>query len=249
MARGPSWMTGKAGMRVRRWLEGPFPSACGLCGAGVGPGDALCAGCLAELERVVAPCTRCGEPDTVAGPCPRCRDREPRLAALHAPWRYTWPLDRLILARKHADDATAARVLRELARRAADELADAQRGTDPGPDCVVPVPLHPERYRERGFNQALELAQQVARRLEVPLASRLVVRVSATESQQGLGRRERRRNVARAFALRPGAEFPEAARVLLVDDVATTGATLDALAEALYAAGAARVEALTLARA
>ncbi len=246
MTRSPSWTTG---WWRERLLEGLFPSTCGVCGAPVGAGGAVCVGCQADLPRVAAPCPRCGEPETAADLCARCQRHAPRLDRLYAPWRYAWPLDRLILARKHADDATAARVLRELARRVADELADAQHGTDPGPDCVVPVPLHPERYRERGFNQALELAQQVARRLEVPLASRLVVRVRATESQQGLGRRERRRNVARAFALRPGAEFPEAARVLLVDDVATTGATLDALAEVLYAAGAARVEALTLARA
>ena len=250
MTRSPSWTTG---WWRERLLEGLFPSTCGVCGAPVGAGGAVCAGCLADLPRVAAPCPRCGEPETAADLCARCQRHAPRLDRLHAPWRYAWPLDCLILARKHADDATAARVLRELARRAAGEMTDAmadpQPGVPPGPDCVVPVPLHPERYRERGFNQALELAQEVARRLQAPLAPRLVVRVRATESQQGLGRRERHRNVARAFALRPGAELPEAAYVLLVDDVATTGATLDALAEVLYAAGALRVEALTLARA
>ncbi len=115
-------------------------------------------------------------------------------------------------------------------------------------DVVVPVPLHPARLRRRGFNQAWVLATPVARRLQVPIVGSRLRRVRPTASQVALPERDRRRNVRGAFvvvARRPVAGL----RVLLVDDVFTTGATVAECARALSAAGAAAVDALTLARA
>lgn len=112
------------------------------------------------------------------------------------------------------------------------------------PDCVVPVPLHRRRIAQRGFNPAVTLARELARTRGVPLAATALRRVRDTESQTGLGRAERRANVRAAFRARPG--LP--ARVWLVDDVVTTGATLEECARALRRAGARQVVALCAAR-
>jgi len=112
---------------------------------------------------------------------------------------------------------------------------------------VVPVPLHPERQRERGFNQAELLAREVAARLGLPLEPRAVERRKPRPPKLKLSRHERWQAARGAYAAAPGRRFDNR-RVLLVDDVFTTGATLDACAQALHEAGAAHVIALTVAR-
>jgi ComF family protein len=114
------------------------------------------------------------------------------------------------------------------------------------PSLVVPVPLHPARLRQRGFNPAALLARALARAHGVPVAPRALERVRDTPSQTGLDRRSRARNVVGAFRVRPGARIP--ARVWLVDDVVTTGATLRAAARPLRRAGARRIVAICAAR-
>jgi ComF family protein len=142
---------------------------------------------------------------------------------------------------KYGGRAELARPLGHLARRAA-------RAASLHADAVVPVPLHPARLAERGYNQAALLAIEVARELEAPLWPRGLGRVRATAQQARLDRAARRDNVAGAFEARSARRI-EGRRVLLVDDVCTTGATLAACAEALRAAGAAEVTALVVARA
>jgi ComF family protein len=114
-------------------------------------------------------------------------------------------------------------------------------------DVIVPVPLHPRRLRERGYNQATLLAQVLGRRMERPVRAKAVERVRNTRSQMRLDAAERRSNVAGAF--RSLDDRVSGRRILLIDDVCTTGATLDACAKALQEAGATWVHALTLARA
>lgn len=115
-------------------------------------------------------------------------------------------------------------------------------------DLLIPVPLHPRRERWRGYNQAALLALALAARLQRPVAPRALQRVRYTPSQTRLNREERRKNVAEAFALMPGLDV-SGLRITLIDDVATTGATLDACARVLVAHGAIDVTALTVARA
>ncbi|MHB1357740.1 MAG: ComF family protein, partial [Anaerolineae bacterium] len=114
-------------------------------------------------------------------------------------------------------------------------------------NLIVPIPLHPARVRERGYNQSTLLAQALGKRLGIPSAEDVVRRARNTKSQVGLSRSERLQNMTGAFAsLRNLAGAP---RILLIDDVCTTGATLEACAEVLIAAGAGSIHALTLARA
>jgi ComF family protein len=144
---------------------------------------------------------------------------------------------------KYAGDPAAGRVLADLVAGAAIRRA---RNPDLRPACLVPVPLHPGRARERGFDQAEELARRLARRVAVPLRPGLLERVRPTRPQAGLPAAARRRNLRNAFRA-AGGEVPE--RLTLVDDVLTTGATVAAAATALRRAGAREVEIWCLARA
>jgi ComF family protein len=127
------------------------------------------------------------------------------------------------------------------------KLALVWRERMPPADLIVPVPLHPARLRQREFNQALLVADHLAQALQVPLSCEHLVRIRATRPQTELDRAERTRNVRHAFAVRHSPEL-EDRRVLLVDDVLTTGATVNECARALRRAGAASVTVLTLAR-
>lgn len=247
MVRTPSPSSaGPAGVAralLARLGDALYPVSCGLCLAAVPAGAGICSACRADLPRLAHACGACASPLPAAGICPACARRPPAFDRLHVPWAYAWPLDQLVLAWKHGGSVRAGRVLADLAREAAAGLPE------PAPTLVVPVPLHPERLRERGFNQAEQLARVVAATLAVPLESRQVQRIRATASQQALGGAARRRNLRGAFAVAAGARPLSGERVLLVDDVVTTGATLAALAGVLRAAGAERVDGLALARA
>jgi ComF family protein len=150
-------------------------------------------------------------------------------------WRYEFPCDRLVQALKYrARLALAGFFARNLASRPLPEI-----------DLVVPMPLHPKRLAERGFHQALEIARGVARHLGKPIEPRGVLRVKDTLPQTKLPYEERAKNVRGAFLCRLDLS---GASVAVVDDVMTTGATLNELARALKRAGAARVENLVIAR-
>ena len=131
-------------------------------------------------------------------------------------------------------------MLCELARAA------AARAPGPPPDWIVPVPLHRRRLRERGFNPAALIARELARLSGAHFSARTLVRLRDTPSQTGLGRRARQRNVAGAFACRPGIALPDS--IWLVDDVVTTRSTLEACGRALRKAGALRIVGVCLAR-
>ncbi len=216
------------------------PRTCLLCGAPGADGLDLCSGCAADLPRLGTACSRCGEPIATAGVCGACRNRPPPFSACIAPFRYAPPLDHLIIDLKFRQRLAVAHALGNLLGEA---ISDRDR---PLPGCLVPVPLHPGRLRERGFNQALELTRPLARRLGLPISWDTVHRTAATDTQSRLTAAERRRNVRRAFTV----DWPRPPKhVAVVDDVLSTGSTAGELARALLRAGVREVEVWVVAKA
>lgn len=188
-------------------------------------------------------CERCGDPlptwRSISLPlalCPRCRRTSRRVDRARAVGAYDGALRAIIHAMKYEGRRSLARPLAELMRVCG---ADALEGAE----CLVPVPLHPSRRRERGFNQAADLA----RHLNLPVRHALR-RLRATASQTGLPAAQRHRNVRGAFAATRAARGFIGRTIVLIDDVSTTGATLEACARALKEAGLKEVRALTAAR-
>lgn len=211
-----------------------FGQDCALCGANSGP-ELLCPACATELPGLPEHCPRCALPTPGASVCGSCLTHPPHFDRTTALWLYEFPCDRLVQALKY-------RAWLPLARFFADRLATRPL---PGIDLVVPMPLHRSRLAERGFNQAAEIARVVARRQGKPIELRGVQRVKDTPPQTALPYEERAKNVRGAFLCRLDLT---GASVAVVDDVMTTGATLDELARILKGAGAARVENLVIAR-
>lgn len=233
---------------LRGALDLVLPPRCLGCGLAVEDPGRLCAGCWRTLLFLAPPqCRLCGYPLPHALPeaplCGACAADPPAYDRARAALRYDDGSRGLILAFKHADRTdTAPAFGRWLARAGAELLAEA--------DLIAPVPLHRWRLLKRGYNQAAILAQALARETGATLLPDLLQRVRATASQQGLGGRARLLNItAGAFRAHPWHRRRiDGARVLLVDDVLTTGATVEACARVLCRAGAAGVDVLTLAR-
>ena len=231
-------------MKKNRWSifiqAAVLPFRCFLC-AGPADGLDLCAACRRDLPWNRGGCPRCAARSPRSAVCGRCLVRPPPWSRATAPLRYRFPVDRMVARFKYSGDQVAGRLLAEL-------MADAVSPEAPaaGAGCLVPVPLHRDRFRERGFDQARTLAMSLGRRFSVPVRPDLLERARPTRPQAGLGSAARRRNVRGAFRAGRG-RVPE--RITLVDDVLTTGATTAAAAGALRRAGARNVELWCLARA
>lgn len=208
----------------RFWLA----QDCLLCDAESGT-ELLCHACREALPRLAEPCPRCAMPSRDKAICGACLAHPPHFDGTVAPWRYDYPVDRLVLALKFQRRLALAPVL----ARALEQLWHA------GADVIVPMPLHRKRLAERGFNQSAEIARSLARSVGVPLALDILVRSRHTAPQSDLRYAERRVNVRGAFSC---SREIDGLSVALVDDVMTTGATLDEAARTLKRAGAARVE-------
>ena len=227
-----------------------FPRECVHCGVLLDyrNRDYLCGGCRDLLETVVGPlCERCGEPleITATGPvtCPVCRKNPPAFRRARSALYFSGPGESLVRAYKYS----AHPYLSEAALRLLQDGGErwyAWRDYD----LVVPVPLHPRKARERGFDQSAILASGLSRKTGIPLGKRALSRVRYTETQTRLKRPERRENIGGAFSA-PAPDRVRGASILLVDDVYTTGATVNECAATLMKAGAENVDVLTLARA
>lgn len=241
---------------LHRVLDLLLPPRCLGCGDLVEVQGTLCPSCWSAITFIAEPlCRRCGLPfgfesPEAAGPpddagydCGACLAEPPPYSRARAVMRYDDASRPLLLGFKHGDRTEAARPFAGwMARSGADLLAAA--------DLVAPVPLHWRRLIARRYNQAALLSQPLARLAGAAAVPDLLLRRRATPSQGRLSRAERQRNVAGAFAVNPArAEALRGRRLLLVDDVMTTGATVSACARAALKAGAAAVDVLVLARA
>jgi ComF family protein len=229
-----------------------YPPCCLVCGAR--PAEPLCAACIVEIQPFQPPfCDRCGAPVPAGHPvCPACAVSNPPFAWSQAMGQYAGPLQKAIHRLKYEGRTALARPLGVLLARSLDRppsplLSSGLPGETPGFDCVVPVPLHPARFRERGYNQAERLARVVAQERGWQLETRGLLRIRRTRTQTDLGPEERAANVRGAFAAREPLAFDNQ-RVLLIDDVLTTGSTMRECARVVQEAGAVRVCLVALAR-
>ncbi|RUA17111.1 MAG: ComF family protein [Clostridia bacterium] len=228
------------GSHIQPFLDVLFPPRCVYCGR---LGERLCASCRKEAREIGRDiCIRCGNPLTARGVCAHCRQDPPDpLKGIRGVFFYSGPIAQSIRSLKYHHNRLLAPILAEY-------LA-AYITRHPIPiDALTPVPLHPERLAERGYNQSELLAASISQSLKISLRNDLLLRTRSTQPQARLDREQRLRNVAGAFSVNETAQL-HGETILLIDDVATTGATLRACAHALRAAGAGDIWALTVARA
>ncbi len=227
---------------LHTWLRWLYPPVCALCGAEGESGLDLCPGCLADLPRNDSCCERCALPlpsGLDSRVCGDCQRDSPPFDRCLSPLIYQTPVRELIGRFKYRADLGAGRLLAEIFGQYLRQHLEVK------PMVLVPVPLHPERLRERGFNQAMELARVLGHRLGIPVSTDTCRRVKATAPQSRLDQRARRSNVYGAFAVQ---RTPIAPHLALVDDVMTTGSTAGELARLLKRHGAERVDVWTCAR-
>lgn len=224
-----------------------YPSNCVGCGNPQDSGTLLCKRCKATAPRIQPPfCRRCSRPyeGAIDGgfSCPNCEDRALAFDCVVSVYQAKGVLRDLIHRYKYSGQFHLRRVLMEFLLEAMqDPRIQATRA-----DGLVPVPLHPTRLRERGFNQAEALAEALSKRTRVPVL-RCIERRSYTSTQTRFDRMERMRNLRNVFALRKNSDV-RGKHLVLLDDVLTTGSTLHECASVLRAAGAESVRAVTVAR-
>ncbi|MBI3091854.1 MAG: ComF family protein [Candidatus Tectomicrobia bacterium] len=243
----------QAGPWLRRFLDVLLPRTCGTCGRMLGGADPhqFCGTCWQRITRIVPPlCPRCGipypaatvVPGEIGHVCGACRERRLYFQAVRCAGRYEGTLQTALQRFKFEERTSLARPLAEL-------LVETfglffQR---PAFDAIIPVPLHRRRLRQRGYDQAVLLARQVAALLDLPIWAGAIERVRYTQAQVGLSRQARRENVRGAFRVRRP-ERLAGARLLLIDDVVTTSSTVNECARAAFEAGAERLDVLAVAR-
>jgi ComF family protein len=248
--------SGQFGLLLRRagdaLCSAVFPAPCRICGATLDFAGRLpvCLACLSSFTELAAPlCSRCGRPilspqvgDSATILCRLCRLETYDFDIARSYAFYDPPMVRAILLLKHGG-------VPPLGTWFASKVAEvvARESSDFDADLIVPVPLHRARRRERGYNQAELIARPLAHQLGLPAGNNILVRSRPRPGALRLTRSQRWSAAKGAFATRPGAKVDKL-RILLVDDVMTTGATLDACSRVLRRAGAARVMALTVAR-
>lgn len=227
-----------------------FPRTCFVCGV-CGISDLLCPACYAALPWLTgtSACPHCAHPDTAGAVCGQCLCHPPAFEAARAAFVYAFPADRLIHTLKYQKNLEPLRFMASHMAAVCERTDTAIKTASPTPfstGCVlVPMPLHPSRLAERGFNQAYELARHMARCGGWPLRAEWAQKIRPTAQQAGLSRQARAHNVEGAFM---ASEHAAGAHILLIDDVMTTGASLNALASAFRAQGAGSVSACVFAR-
>lgn len=213
-----------------------FPPTCLLCGNSGQPSRDLCAACQQSLPLNDCCCRQCGEnletEQDVSYLCGKCQKKPPNFDETHAPFLYQSSIRLLIHNLKFNARFENARLLGTL-------LADKIYESTERPDCIVPVPLHPFRFRERGFNQSIEIGRTISKALTVPLDLTSFRRVRNTRHQTNLPAKQRIKNMRNAFSVH---ESFSARHVAILDDVMTTGTTVNELAKTMIGAGVTKVD-------
>jgi len=215
-----------------------FPRRCVGCGKS---GDFLCVGCSQRLPRLLKPfCQKCGKPESSGGLCPACWGQETAIDGIRSVFRFEGIIRQAIHELKY-------RNLKAISGRLATLMARYLRDNPVHGEVLVPVPLHLRRLRERGYNQSSLLARELGKLIVLPVVDDGLHRLKDSLPQARTTTvEERRRNVTNAFACRD--DVLSGRSVILIDDVCTSGATLEACAKAVKSAGAVSVWGLTLAR-
>jgi ComF family protein len=228
----------RSGKLVELAVDSFFPRRCVGCGK---VRSFLCPECLGKLPRLLPPlCPKCGRPQASGIVCPICRQRQTEIDGIRSPFRFDEVIRKAIHELKYRNLKAISPCLAEL-------LADYLRANPLPGEALVGVPLHPRRLRERGYNQSSLLARELGRRIDLPVIEDCLVRVKQAQPQvRAVDVEERRRNVADAFVCR--GEQVSGKQIILIDDVCTSGATLESCAVALKSKGATSVWGLTLAR-
>ena len=219
-------------------MDSFFPRRCVGCGK---LGDFICPECLEKLPRLLPPlCPHCGRPQASGIVCPDCRRRQTEIDGIRSPYRFDEVIRKAIYELKY-------RNLKAISACLAGLLADYLRSNRLNGEASTYVPLHPRRLRERGYNQSSLLARELSKHIDLPVIEDCLVRVKQSKPQvRASDVRERRSNVAGAFVCCD--EGVSGKQIILIDDVCTSGATLESCATALKSKGAVSVWGLTLAR-
>jgi ComF family protein len=229
---------------IQSLIDWILPITCVLCGQTTNASQPnICPACTKDLPWIQAACLRCGLPlPSTYRVCGQCLRVPPPYQRLQGLFSYDFPVDQLILGLKFQHHLLYARLLGSLM---AECCARYYTTGIPLPSMLIPVPLHKQRLRQRGFNQATELAKWVKRRLGVPIGYGCLQRVKYTEAQMELPLAQRAGNVKQVFAAKRA--IPE--HVAVIDDVVTSGHTIQALSQVLQKAGAKQIDVWCIARA
>lgn len=228
----------RSGKLIELAVDSFFPRRCVGCGK---IGGFLCPQCLGKLPRILPPlCPNCGRPQASGIVCPSCWQRRTEINGIRSPFRFDEVIRKAIHELKY-------RNLRAISPCLAELLAAYLKSNPLPGEALICVPLHPRRLKERGYNQSSLLARELGRRIDLPVIEDCLIRVKQVQPQvRAVDVEERRRNVADAFVCRD--EKVNGRQIILIDDVCTSGATLESCAAALKNKRATSVWGLTLAR-
>jgi len=237
---------------LAHWSYSLFPGKCMLCLGATQRRLDLCRACEADLPTTPNPCLRCGQQTLAAAPvCHLCQLTPPPFRRTFSAFAYSSPVDQLISEFKNNHQRRVGHVLavvlaqRYQRWRLQQEQQQEQVAATAGVDLLVPMPLHENRQRQRGFNQANDISLQIGHQSAIAVDAGLCRRIKETAAQKGLSATARQKNIQQAFVV---SRRLSGLRVAIVDDVLTTGATVAELSRMLLRAGARSVDIITLAR-
>jgi len=211
-----------------------FPNACVLCLKTAYREYDLCEACEEDLPWIENACPQCSKPQVHSLLCGNCIKQPPKYDHVYALFEYQFPIDKLVTGFKYGDRFQYGAVLSKLLTN-----HFGNKITNNKPDLIIPVPLHPRRMRKRGFNQALELAKPLSKKFNIPLDNNVCKRIKYTLSQSERGQSKRKSNLRGAFISSAKMKLDH---VTIIDDIVTTGSTINSLASCLKKAGVKKVD-------